>query len=102
MAPEGPRPPHVVMVDLLTSYWKAQSVYAAAKLGLADLLKDGPQRPEALAAATGTHPRALFRLLRALASLGIFAEQPDGRFAATPLGDCLRGDLPTSQKALAI
>jgi hypothetical protein len=79
-----------------------QLVYIAAKLGLADLLESGPQQAAALAAALGAHPRALYRLLRALASLGLFAETPDGRFELTPLADLLRSDVPGSVRPLAL
>src|SRR5262249_49644180 len=73
-----------------------------AKLGIADLLTDGPKTADELAAATGTNARALSRLLRALASIGIFAEGEGYRFALTPLADCLRSAAPDSVRALAI
>jgi ubiquinone/menaquinone biosynthesis C-methylase UbiE len=97
-----PIPPHVQVRDLVIGSWKAQAVYVAARLALADLVKDGPRSAEDLAKATGTHAPSLYRLLRALASIGIFAEQGDGRFASTPLAECLRSDLPGGQRALAI
>jgi O-methyltransferase domain/Dimerisation domain len=81
---------------LVNGYWHTQTVYVAAKLGIADLLKDGPRSADELAAATGTNPRALYRLLRALASIGIFAED-QGRFVLTPLAECL---LNPSTKAM--
>src|SRR5262249_41720611 len=55
-----------------------------------------------LAGITGTHPRSLYRLLRALASIGVFSEGPDGRFALTPLGETLRTGVPGSQHAMAV
>ena len=54
-----------------TAYWVSQSIYVAAKLGIADLLKDGPKRCEELASATAAHPPSLYRVLRALASVGV-------------------------------
>ena len=63
-------------------------------LGIADLLANGSQSSDALAAATSSHPDALYRLLRALAAVGVFREEPGRRFASTPLGDCLRADAP--------
>jgi hypothetical protein len=86
---------------MLTGYWITQALYVAAKLGLADLIKDGPRSSDDLAVATQTHPRSLYRLLRALASVDVFAEQDGHRFALTPLGECLLS-VPGSQKALAI
>jgi O-methyltransferase/methyltransferase family protein len=88
--------------DIITGYWRAQAVYVAAKLGLADLLESEPQSAESLAARTDMHPESLYRLLRALASIGIFAERPDGRFETTPLAGPLCSDVPDSQRAVAI
>jgi DNA-binding IclR family transcriptional regulator len=62
----------------------SQMVYVAAKLGLADRLDDRPQTADALASAVGAEPRALYRLMRALASIGIFAETEKGTFELTP------------------
>jgi hypothetical protein len=90
------------MLDLLTGYWRGQAVSVAAELGLADLLRDGPRTPAQLAEATGTHAQSLYRLLRALASVGVFAEDEQGRFALTPLAETLRGDVPGSLRAVAV
>ena len=94
--------PHLRMRDLITGYWMTQIICAAAKLGIADLLRDGPRSADDLAAATKTHAPSLYRLLRALASLGVFAEGEAQRFALTPLGDCLRRDAPGSQWGMAV
>jgi O-methyltransferase domain/Dimerisation domain len=94
--------PRELMNRLTTGYWITQAVYVAAKLGLADLIKNGPCSAEMLAQATGTNAGALYRLLRALASIGCFAEDVEHGFGPTPLGECLRSDLPGSQRALAI
>jgi hypothetical protein len=88
---------HDQLASLLSGYWYTQTIYVAAKLSLAEHLKDGPRSAQDLAQATGTNPRALCRLLRALASIGIFAEE-QGRFVLTPLAECL---LDPSMKALA-
>lgn len=88
--------------QLITGYWKSQSIYAAAKLEIADLLISGPQTPEQLAAATGTDAESLYRLLRALASIGIFAENEAGAFSLTPLSEPLCSDHPHSKQALAV
>src|SRR5262245_47078727 len=89
------------IMNLITGFWVSQAVYVAAKLGLADLVADGPKKAEELAPATGTHARSLYRLMRALASVGVFAEDEQGRFAQTELSECLRTG-PTTQRALAI
>jgi DNA-binding IclR family transcriptional regulator len=67
----------------------SQSLYVAARLGIADLLQDGPQSSDALATAVGAHPDALYRVLRALASVGIFAEVEHRWFTLTPLASFL-------------
>ena len=90
------------MARMITGYWVSQMVHVAAKLALADHLADGPRTVEELAESTGTHARSLYRLLRALASVGVFSEGDDGRFRPTPLGDCLRSDMPGSQWAMAV
>jgi hypothetical protein len=86
---------------MLMQWQHSQALIAAAQLGIADLLSEGPRRAEELAGATGMHPRALFRLLRALAGLGVFSILDDGRFALTPLGEPLRSEVPGSLRALA-
>jgi hypothetical protein len=89
------------MLQLITGRWIAQALYAAATLGVADHLKDGPQPADALARAVGAHPGALHRLLRALASLGVFQQDAQNRFALTPLGETLRSDVPHSLRGFA-
>src|SRR5215212_9401827 len=78
----------------------AQALAVAAQLGIADLLREGPRTSTALAEATGTQSPALYRLLRALAGLGVLAEDAEGRFALTPLGEPLRSDAPNSVRAM--
>src|SRR4051794_15850816 len=94
--------PQARLNQMLTGYWVTQMLYVAAKLGLADHLAGGPRSPDDLARATATHAPSLSRLLRGLASLGVFAEGDDGRFGLTPMAECLRTDAPGSQRALAI
>ena len=79
-----------------------QLVYVAAKLGIADLLEVGPKEASALASAVGADAGALNRLMRALASLEIFAQRPDGRFELTPLARTLRSNAPGSLRDLAM
>ena len=77
-------------------YVSAQLVHAAAALGLADLLKDGPKGHEDLAAASGSHAPSLLRALRGMADLGLFEQDEEGRFHLAPLGEPLRLDHPSS------
>src|SRR6266568_5786880 len=93
--------PKQKLLQMLTSYWISQAIHVAAKLGIADLVKRGPKSADDLAKATKTHARALHRLLRALASVGIFAEDDRGRFGLTDIAGCLL-DEPMSQRAVAI
>jgi len=95
-------PPHIRIIKMLNSYWISQSIYAVAKLGISDLLKDGSQSCEELAKSTNMNPGALYRLMRALASTGIFAEQENGYFALTPMAKCLQNDFPGSVRPLAL
>ncbi|MEO8285550.1 MAG: methyltransferase [Chloroflexota bacterium] len=88
--------------DMIRSFRVTQMIYVAAKLSIADLLKDGPQSPDALAQVTGTHAPSLYRLLRGLASMGIFAEDQDGRFGLTPTAVLLQTDVPGSQRPSAL
>jgi len=88
--------------ELITDARTTQLIYVAAKLKLADRLAHGPQPYQALAAAAGAHPGSLYRLLRALASLGVFAEIGPGQFGLTPLAEGLRADQPGSLHTLAL
>jgi len=92
----------VALLQMVTGYWVSQAIYVAAKLGIADLLKDGPKNCDELAKATRTHARSLYRLLRGLASVGVFAEVENGRFGLTPLGEYLQTGIPGSVRALTI
>jgi hypothetical protein len=79
-----------------------QLIYVAAKLGIADQLKDGPKRIDELAATAAVDTTALYRVLRALASQDIFAETGDCHFALTPQAELLRDDVPGSLRAWAM
>lgn len=94
--------PQDQLSHLMSGYWYTQSIYVAAKLGLADLLTNGPRTADQLAEATRTNARSLYRLLRALASVGIFAEDEQHRFGLTPMAECLRSDVPGSLWSMAI
>jgi len=74
----------------------------AAKLAIADLLAAGPLSAEQLAQDTETDPRSLLRVLRALASVGVFREQLTGVFAQSELSELLRSDVAGSQRSLCI
>ncbi|HZO30639.1 MAG TPA: methyltransferase [Chloroflexota bacterium] len=94
--------PPAAMMELVTGYWISQAVGVAARLGVADQLAQGPRGSDDLARAVGAEPRALYRLLRLLASLDVFAEVSASTFGLTPLGDTLRSDAPGSMRNVAI
>lgn len=99
-----PTPPSSAqqLVQMASAYWVAQAIYVAAKLSLADLLASGPRAVDDLATATASHRPSLHRLLRALASVGIFAEEPAGMFRQTTLSEPLRSDIDDSKRALVL
>lgn len=94
--------PQARLGQMITGYWTSQAIYAAAKFGIADLLSERAKTVEELAAASGSKPELLYRLLRALASVGIFTEEAGRRFALTPLAELLRSDVQGSQRSLAL
>jgi hypothetical protein len=95
-------PPQMVVLQMIMGYWVSQSIYAAARLGIADLLKDQPKPYTELAVSTESHAPSLFRLLRALASVGILQETESGVFALTALGEVLQSDVPNSVRDVSI
>jgi hypothetical protein len=94
--------PQFAMLQMVVGFWVSRAIYVAAKLGLADLVKDRPKTADELARLTGTHAPALYRVLRALAGVGVFADDGQGRFAQTPLSETLRDDTPGSLRAMAM
>lgn len=94
--------PRETLQRMIDGYRTTQLIAVAAQLGIADLLADGPRSADDLAAATNSHPDALYRTLRALAAIGVFAETDGRRFALTPLSELLRASHPDSSRALAI
>jgi O-methyltransferase domain/Dimerisation domain len=94
--------PSSTLLRLAAGAWLSQAVYVVAKLGIADLLTAGPASSTTLAEITGTHAGALHRILRALASVGVFAEGNDSRFQLTPAAACLCSETPGSLRAFAV
>ena len=91
-----------VLFQMATGFWLSQAIYVAAKLGLADLLKDGPQSCVALAASTHSDNTSLYRLMRALSSVGIFKQLNNGRFALSDVAQNLRTDVHGSLRHMVI
>jgi SAM-dependent methyltransferase len=95
-------PPSAIVLQLSTSHFISRALYLAAKLKIADLLKDGPRPFGEIAKATGTNGPALNRVLRLLASAGVFTEGDNGNFSLTPVGQCLRTGMLDSSHALVM
>jgi hypothetical protein len=89
-------PAPAVMMEMMLDAWSAQAISAAADLGIADALANGPLTAQELAAAINADADAVSRLLRALMSRGIFRQRRDGRYDLTPLADTLRSDAEVS------
>ncbi|MDQ3713866.1 MAG: acetylserotonin O-methyltransferase [Acidobacteriota bacterium] len=95
-------PPEAILSQMLWGGLIQQSIYAVTKLGVADLLAEKSQTAAELAANTETHAPSLYRVLRTLASVGIFAENADGKFELTPIAALLRKDAPNSMRDFAL
>lgn len=96
---DAPTPDQILM-QLATGKWIARALGAVAALRIADAFVDGPNAVEDLAEKTGTNPDALYRTLRALATVGVFTEAPPRQFTLTPVSAQLRSDHPQSMRAL--
>lgn len=90
------------VLQMLINGWAPQAIYAAAKLNIPDLLKNGPQSAAFLAERTGSDTRTLYRLLRALSGIGLLDEGPHETFSLTPMGHFLQSDVPGSLHAIAV
>ena len=89
------------LLQLINGYRVTQAIHVVARLGIADRLKSGPQASDELAAATNSDPSALYRVLRALASVGVFREDDNRRFSLTEVGHGLTSDAQRSRNAWA-
>ena len=90
------------MLQIISGFWISRAVYVIGKLGIPDLLQSGPKTAEELAAATKTHAPSLFRILRALVSVGVLSSREGGRFGQTPLSETLVTDAPGSLRWFAV
>ena len=89
------------MLQIISGFWTSRAVFALAKLGIPDLLESGPKTAAELASATKMHAPSLFRVLRALVSVGVL-RSAEGRFAQTPLSETLVTDAPGSLRWFAV
>jgi len=95
-------PPMVRLLQLIMGKMSTHLIFVAAKLGIADILVDGPKNVDTIAKLTKTHPLNLYRTLRALTTLGIFAEIEHRVFASTPRSRLLQTNTPDSLRDWAI
>jgi hypothetical protein len=87
--------PRLDLLGLINGFQITQAIRVASTLRVADHLNGGARSAGELAALTKSHPDSLYRLLRALAAVGVFREDEGREFALTPMGDCLRTDSAT-------
>lgn len=93
---ENQLPAHVQMMNFASAKFISKPLWVAAQIGIADLLADGSKTTDQLAQETETHEQSLYRVLRALACVGIFTEVEPRTFALTPLAATLLSDAPNS------
>lgn len=95
-------PPQIGLLELASGFMATHAIYAAARLGIADALANGPRSVVDIAAEAGSNPDATHRLLRACAAFGVFTEHADGRFGLTPLASALRSGTPDSIRPVVL
>ncbi len=93
--------PAMTFMNLTAGKWVSQAIAVAAELGIADLLKEGTKTAAQIAQSANASEDGLYRLLRALASVGLFAETRNRAFRLTPLGRLLCTDSPQALGAYA-
>ena len=102
-AQQAPRPdPQQHLLQIGTGYVLSSALWVAAELKIADLLREGPMAVAELARKTATNEDALYRTLRVLAMVGIFAETEPRHFTLTPAAELLRSDVPNSFRDLIV
>jgi hypothetical protein len=95
-------PPAAMLMNIASGAMFTQAVGVAAELGIADLIHEGRNSAHELAVASGAHSRSLYRVLRALASIGVFRETSPRSFENTPMSELLRSGVPESMRNTAI
>ncbi len=90
------------LLDLIQGSVITQAIYVAARLGIADILSEGPLTAGEIAKRAEADPEATYRLLRALSGYSVFAERDDGQFELTPMAGGLRDDAPDSMRGIAL
>jgi hypothetical protein len=92
-------PPQLQVLEMIDGLKLAHALSVATRLGVPDQLAMGSRTVEEIATACGANANALYRIMRALATKGVFEETSDGRFRLTPTAEILRSDVPGSLRA---
>jgi len=101
--PQTQKPPaHAGIFQLLNGICVAGAIAGLAQLAIPDLVEHGPKSADELAREVGADPRALYRLMRATASVGVLSEGPDGKFSETPMSAVLRSNANPSLRGFAM
>jgi len=99
---ESALPPQTVLYQIATGHYFSRALFLVAKLGIPDLLAEGPRPIDELAQETGSHAPSLRRVLRLLVSIEILEEHEDGTFALTSTGEWLRAGIPGSFRSTVL
>jgi len=95
-------PPHAGVMQILGGAYVAGAISCLAQMGIPDLVEAGPKSADELAKQIGADAQALYRLMRATASVGVLSEGPDGKFSETPMSAVLRSNGNPSLRAIAM
>jgi Dimerisation domain len=103
VTPQSQKPPaHAGIFQLFGGISIAGAISCLAQLAIPDLVENGPKSADELAREVGADSRALYRLMRATASVGVLSESADGKFSETPMSAVLRSNAKPSLRAFAI
>lgn len=94
-------PPAEILGQMIFGKCVTMALSVAAKLRIADKIASGAKSADELGKETQTHGPTLYRVLRALAGVGVFSESADGKFSLTPMGELLRSAVPGSMRGMA-
>jgi hypothetical protein len=90
------------LLQIGTGHVLASALQVVVRLGIADLLGGGPRPTAQLAAETNVQEDPLYRVMRALASVGLFEEMSPRTFGLTPAGQLLRKGVPGGMRDMAL
>ena len=100
--PKAEAPPHARLMEMVMAQWTSRLLHLTVQMELADRLAEGSRTAEELAQSTAANAHALYRVMRTLASLGLFTEDSAHRFSLTPLSEALRSGIPGSFRSAVL